>query len=478
MSSKYSYLRRRALVVALSSLVLSGAAFAGDRVNVTGLSNNEPVDGFIVTYREGSASKANALNQQRALNQAASRVFGRTKPLTLKRERTLGIGSELVVANRALDRVDAETLMRQIAVNPDVEYIEPNIRLYPTLTPNDSFFNLQYGFQSGVGGSNADQAWNLGFLGAGKIVAVIDTGYRPHVDLNANIINGYDFISNVATANDGNGRDASALDPGDWSTAGQCYAGSPASNSSWHGTHVAGTVAAVTNNAAGVAGMAFNAKVLAVRALGRCGGTLADIADAVTWSSGGTVAGVPAVGVNKASVINMSLGGGGGCSATSAMNVAINGAISRGTTVVVAAGNSNANVAGFTPAGCPGPDPTTTTNGLIVVGATDSAGAKAGFSSYGAGVDVSAPGVSIASTLNAGTTVPGADNYVYYSGTSMASPHVAGLVALMHSKPSADCLPATCEAIIKANKKPFGVAPPQLIGTGIIDALKTLNATP
>lgn len=125
MSSKYSYLRRRALVVALSSLVLSGTAFAGDRVNVTGLSNNEPVDGFIVTYREGSASKANALNQQRALNQAASKVFGRTKPITLKRERTLGIGSELVVANRALDRVDAESLMRQIAVDPDVEYIEP-----------------------------------------------------------------------------------------------------------------------------------------------------------------------------------------------------------------------------------------------------------------------------------------------------------------------------------------------------------------
>lgn len=472
MSSKYSHLRRRALVVALSTLVLSGTAFAADRVSVSGLSNNEPVDGFIVTYRKGSASKASVLNQQRALNQAAANAFGRTKPITLKRERTLGVGSELVVANRSLDRVDAETLMRQIAVNPDVEYIEPNIRLYPTLTPNDTFFNLQYGFQSGVGGSNADQAWNLGFFGAGKIVAVIDTGYRPHVDLNANIINGYDFITNVATANDSNGRDASALDPGDWTTAGQCYAGSPATNSSWHGTHVAGTVAAVTNNAAGVAGMAFNAKVLAVRALGRCGGTLADIADAITWSSGGTVAGVPAVGANRAQVINMSLGGGGVCTAASAMQVAINGALSRGTTVVVAAGNSNANVSGFTPASCTGA-------GLIVVGATDSAAKKATFSNYGAGVDVSAPGVSIASTLNAGTTVPGADNYVYYSGTSMASPHVAGLVALMHSKPSVDRTPAQAEAIIKANIKPFSTPPvPGPLGTGIINVLTTLNATP
>ncbi|NOT89618.1 MAG: S8 family peptidase [Lysobacter sp.] len=451
---------------------------AADRVSISGLSNNEPVDGFIVRYRDGSASKLDLATQQRSLDQAASTAFGRAQALTLKHQRTLGIGAELVQADRPLDRTEAETLMRQIATNPDVEFVEPNIRLYATLTPNDTFYNLQYGFQNGVGGSNANLAWDTGFRGAGKIVAVLDTGYRPHVDLNANIINGYDFISSTFYSNDGNGRDSSALDPGDWSTAGQCYAGSPASNSSWHGTHVAGTVAAVTGNAAGVAGMAFNAKVLAVRVLGRCGGTLADIADAITWSSGGAVAGVPAVGANKAQVINMSLGGGGACTAASAMNVAINGAIGRGTTVVVAAGNSNANVSGFTPASCPGPGGLVT-NGLIVVGATDSAARKASFSNYGARVDVSAPGVSIASTLNAGTTVPGADNYVYYSGTSMSSPHVAGLVALMHSKPSVDRTPAQAETIIKANIKPFGAVPvPGPLGTGIINAQTTLNATP
>ncbi len=478
MSSRNSLLRRRALVLAVSAAVLSGSALAAGRVETSGLSNNEPVDGFIVTYRKGSSSKLSVATQQRSLDQAASTAFGRAKSLTLKHDRTLGIGSELVQASRPLDRAEAETLMRQIATNPDVEFVEPNIHLYPNLTPNDTFFNLQYGFQSGVGGSNADQAWNLGFLGAGKIVAVIDTGYRPHVDLNANVINGYDFITNVATANDSNGRDASALDPGDWTVAGQCYAGSPASNSSWHGTHVAGTVAAVTNNAAGVAGMAFKAKVLAVRALGRCGGTLADIADAITWSSGGVVAGVPAVGANKAHVINMSLGGGGVCTAASAMNLAINGAISRGTTVVVAAGNSNANVSGFTPAGCPGPGGTT--NGLIVVGATDSLAKKASFSNYGALVDVSAPGVSIASTLNAGTTVPGADNYVYYSGTSMASPHVAGLVALMQSRPTVDCSPARIETLIKTWIKPFAVPAPPVgtMGTGIINAFTAVQNAP
>ncbi len=462
--------RRSALALAVAAVAFSASAFAGELVNLSGLASGEPVDGFIVTYKDGSASKRDKTVMQRSLDRAGVNAFGRTRATALRHQRTLGVGAELVVADRKLDRVDAERLMRQIAADPDVAAIEPNIRLYPTLTPNDTFYNVQYGFQNGVGGSNANLAWDLGFRGAGKIVAVIDTGYRPHVDLGTNIINGFDFITDPFSGNDGGGRDTSALDPGDWVTAGQCFPGSPARNSSWHGTHVAGTVAALTNNATGVAGMAYNSRVLAVRALGRCGGTLADIADAVTWSSGGTVAGVAGVGANRASVINMSLGGGGSC-AGSVMQTAINGALSRGTTVVVAAGNNNANVSGFTPASCTG-------NGLIVVGATDSAGAKASFSNYGAGVDVSAPGVNIASTLNAGTTTPTTDNYVYYNGTSMAAPHVAGLVAMMHSKPSTDCTPAQCESLIKNNRKPFGVAPPQPMGTGIIDALRTINATP
>lgn len=466
----YRMTRRLALAAAVSCVLAAGAASAQDRFNASGLENFDSSDGFIVTFRDGSAARTDKQRMLRTVNGAAAAALARA-PAALRHERTLGIGADVVVPDRKLDRAESEALMRSLAANPDVAYVEPNVRLYPTLTPNDQFYNLQYGFQNGVGGSNANLAWDLGFRGAGKIVAVIDTGYRPHVDLGTNIINGYDFISNTFTANDGNGRDSSALDPGDWTTAGQCYSGSPAGNSSWHGTHVAGTVAARTNNTTGVAGMAFNARVLAVRALGRCGGTLADIADAITWSSGGTVSGVPAVGANRASVINMSLGGQSICTSSSAMQVAINGALARGTTVVVAAGNSNLNVSGFTPAGCMG-------QGLIVVGATDSAGAKAVFSNYGTGVDVSAPGVQIASTLNSGTTIPASDNYVYYSGTSMAAPHVAGLVAMMHSKPSTDCLPATCESIIKANTKPFGVVPAVPMGTGIIDALRTLNATP
>jgi serine protease len=405
------------------------------------------------------------------LDIAVSSVEKSVGDINLLHQRKLGTGADLFRFDQPINTAQVAAVIRSIAKDPDVVFVEPNIRLYHTLSPNDEKFSMQYGFQEGIGGSNATLAWDTGYRGANSIVAVLDTGYHPHPDLNANIIDGYDFISDARTANDDNGRDSSALDPGDWVELGFCGPGRPSSKSSWHGTHVAGTVAAVTNNNAGVAGMAYESKVLAVRVLGRCGGTLADIADAITWASGGNIAGVPDIGSLKADVINMSLGGPGNCNPNSIMQDAINGAISRGTTVVVAAGNSNASVSGYIPAGCTGA-------GLIVVGATDPEGKKALFSNYGADVDVSAPGVDIHSTANTGLSTPHEDGYVSNSGTSMAAPHVAGLVAMMHSKPSIDCAPSECETLVKANSKPFGVVPSQSMGTGIIDALKTINAAP
>lgn len=152
--------------------------------------------------------------------------------------------------------------------------------------------------------------------GAGVIVAVIDGGYRPHADLNPNMLAGYDFISadpdgSFTTANDANGRDSDATDPGDWSAQGDC---APA-NSSWHGTHVAGIIAAVTNNNAGVAGAAFNARLLPVRVLGVCGGYVSDIAAGMRWAAGLPVPGVPA-NTQIAKVLNLSLGRQGNCSPT------------------------------------------------------------------------------------------------------------------------------------------------------------------
>ena len=469
--------RSNVLSLSLTAIVIAGlapiAASAAGRVHYSPLSEYDPADGFIVGYRDTSAVRSDGTRMQRALDAAVSAEFGRSAAPSLRRERTLGIGAELVRPDRRLERAEAERLMRRLALDPAVEYVEANVRLRAIFTPNDTYFYLQTNFGTGEN-TYAVQAWDSGFRGQDKIIGVIDTGITSHPDLSANVIaGGYDFISDTFIGNDGNGRDANPADPGDWVTAGQCFPGSPAKNSSWHGTHVAGIAAAVTNNASGVAGMAFNARILPVRALGRCGGTLADIADAVTWASGGTVTGVPAVGVNRANVLNMSLGGLGACGAS--MQNAINGAVGRGTVVVAAAGNDNAEAAGYTPASCAN---------VIVVGTHSHTGSfygeKEPFSnySYSGVVDLSAPGYQIASTYNAGTTVPGAAGYAYLSGTSMSAPHVAGVVAMMMSKPSVDCTPATCESILK-NNLDFFMGPIQYpVGWGRLNAKKALDATP
>ena len=132
-------------------------------------------------------------------------------------------------------------------------------------------------------------AWDR-TTGSGATVAVIDTGITSHPDLDRNVVPGYDFISNSAAARDGGGRDSNPRDEGDWYAAGECGTAG-ASDSSWHGTHVAGTVAAVADSR-GVVGVAPNAKIQPIRVLGKCGGSLSDIADAVVWAAGGTVAGL------------------------------------------------------------------------------------------------------------------------------------------------------------------------------------------
>lgn len=457
---------RKALVVlgvaSLSSLLLSAPALAG-QVNISGLASAQTHTGFIVKYRDqagsSAASIASARNSvlSRSLAAASKAVPARNgRAVGLTKVRDLAVGPTLVRTDRALDRAEAEQLMRAIAADPAVEYVEVDQILHAAWTPNDPSLNSQWGFV-GANGIKAPQAWDLA-RGAGTVIGVIDTGSTSHPDLNGNTLTGHDFISNTTTANDGGGRDADASDPGDWNTAGQCGTGSPASNSSWHGTHVAGTAAALTNNSTGGAGTAPEAKLVHARVLGRCGGSTSDIADAVIWASGGTVSGVPA-NANPAEVINLSLGGSGSCGTT--MQNAINGAVARGTTVVIAAGNSNANVSGFTPANCAN---------VVAVGSITSTGARSSFSNYGAGVDIAAPGSSIYSTLNAGTTTPGTASYASYNGTSMAAPHVAGVVALMQSAASCALTPAQIESIIKSTATAFPSTPSQAIGPGIVNA--------
>jgi serine protease len=421
-------------------------------------------DRIIVKYRTAPATAAAQTSQLRGTELSAAR-FG----VAMSRVRTTALGSHVLKANRQLSIAEAEQLARDIAASdPNVEYAEPDRIMRRTLTPNDTRYNEQWHYFEAAGGINAPPAWDKS-TGAGVVTAVIDTGYRPHADLAGNILPGYDFISDAFVANDGNARDGDASDPGDWINPGECGPGDPAAfeSSSWHGTHVAGTIAALTNNSSGVAGIAFNAKVVPARVLGKCGGFTSDIADAIIWTSGGAVAGVPN-NANPAKVLNISLGGGGSCGTTT--QNAINSARSRGASVIVAAGNSNANSANFSPANC---------NGVVTVAAVGRNGGKASYSNFGATVEVAAPGGSggansVLSTLNSGSMGPGSDNYALYNGTSMATPHVVGVVALMLSaKPT--LTPDQVTTILQGTARAFPATCSQC-GSGIVNANAAVDA--
>ncbi|QSX76577.1 S8 family serine peptidase [Lysobacter arenosi] len=445
-----------ATVLAISTGFAAPALAQQARVNLSGLQADTGNDRFIVKYKDGSAAQTNAATMRSALGNAG-------KAVGLTHIRRIATGADVVRAARKLDRVEAETLMRQIAADPSVEYVEVDKLNKPLLTPNDTRYSEQWGY-SGTYGVKANQAWDV-TNGSGAVVAVLDTGITNHSDLNANILPGYDFIIDTAVSNDGNGRDSDASDPGDWVSANQCGGSHAAQGSSWHGTHVAGTIAAVTNNAKGVAGVAYGAKIVPVRVLGTCGGYDSDIADAITWASGGTVSGVPA-NANPAEVINLSLGGSGACGTTT--QTAINGAVGRGTTLVIAAGNDNTNVSNASPANC---------NNVIAVASITSTGARSSFSNYGSLIDIAAPGSNILSTLNTGATTPGSETYASYNGTSMATPHVAGVVALIQSVATTPKTPAQVETLIKGNVTAFPSTPSQPIGPGILNAKAVVDAT-
>ncbi|MBD1583098.1 S8 family peptidase [Pseudoalteromonas sp. S16_S37] len=430
---------------------------------------------FIIKYKNSDQSLmgvgTDATTSQAVMNQRAqSFVQGfASKKSNVKAQyvRPMALSNHHVMrVDRKLSPAEANSFMQEIAASGNVEYIEIDQMLQPFAAPNDPRYADQWHYYEPTGGLNLPSAWDRA-TGAGVTVAVLDTGYRPHVDLAANILPGYDMISNLDVANDGNLRDNDARDPGDAITRGECGTDSfgypvPSRdrNSSWHGTHVAGTVAAVTNNGQGVAGVAYGAKVVPVRVLGKCGGLTSDIADGIIWASGGFVSGAPS-NANPADVINMSLGGEGSCSPTT--QNAINQARGNGTVVVVAAGNDNDNASSYNPGNC---------NGVINVASTNRSGSRASYSNYGSSIDVAAPGGTLThgvlSTYNTGTGSPSFDSYGNSQGTSMAAPHVAGVAALIkQAKPSAT--PDEIESIIKTTTRSFPGSCSGC-GTGIVDA--------
>ncbi|MFB1490496.1 MAG: S8 family serine peptidase [Thiocapsa sp. C3-sup] len=396
--------------------------------------------------------------------------------LRLSRVRAMSGDARVLSLPARLPLERAQAIVDRIKVLPGVAYAVPDRIMFPQLftasptvqlAPDDPLYEDQWHYFSPIGGINLPAAWDLTVGDPDIHVAVLDTGIRgEHEDLVGQWSGGYDFINSRFNARDRNGRDADPTDPGDYSFF---------QSSSWHGTHVAGTIGAATDNATGVAGIAFGATIQPVRTLGRLGGITSDILDAMRWSAGLSVPGVPD-NSNPAKVLNMSLGGSGACDA--AWQSAVDDVVGEGSVLVVAAGNSSSDEANFTPASC---------DDLITVAATDPTGDLARYSNFGPGIEISAPGGDvqmpgggILSTLDSGTKAPTGDTYGAYNGTSMATPHVAGVVALMFSvNPS--LTPGEVLAALQSSARPFPNGTdcgddPDLCGAGILDAYAAVQS--
>lgn len=530
---------RGALAMALAFAFAAGSAIASTpaattpsfsaRINTSSLTAGERFDRFIVRYKSGTTAvtdsatavqTAAAAVSRAGLGAAASAGTAAGMP-SMHFARHLASGATLLRTSRKLSSTEARALLDQLAADPSVEYAEPDAMLHAfrdiratdvsAVTPNDTNYNYQWHFRSpdgssekigndassfaNQGGSNASKAWTLS-KGDGVVVAVIDTGMTDHPDLDTSLTaDSYDMISDAfVSGRSDDTRVKGAWDTGDWTTGdayltanGGCVSTSTdAEASSWHGTHVAGNIAELTDNGVGMAGVAGNAKVLPIRVLGHCGGYTSDIADAIVWASGGHVDGLDD-NKHPAQVINMSLGGSGACSSSDTTGKAVATAIANGSTIVVAAGNSTADAATFSPASCPG---------VITVAANGITGTPAFYSNYGSTVTLSAPGGGVYandlsygtqvqagfswSAINSGSTVPVAAAYGGMAGTSQATPHVAGTVALMISAATSVGLPAPTPATIKSllisTVHAFPVATAKAYGAGIVDAYAAVVA--
>lgn len=391
-------------------------------------------------------------------------------------------GAHVIMLQGTADRQTLNRAIDNIRALSDVDYVEEDRILTTQAIPNDADYGSLWGMQpvipvaspvpgnSGNYGADFETAWNINSgisnsTATGIVVAVVDTGITAHEDIvgaagtvspaSGNLVSpGYDFISDCRIRNTCAAATpsinaavvpvADASDRGDFisiadrDTTGSLFFGIPVKNSSWHGTHVTGIIAAIGNNGLGVIGGAYSARILPVRVLGKGGGYTSDITEGVLWAAGvhPTI-----INPNPAKVINLSLGGAGACSTTE--QDAINAAVANGAVIVVAAGNDDDDVANHSPANC---------NNVISVAATGRDGLRAAYSNFSSpasnttnpvNVTLAAPGgdktlsidLGIYSTVNSSLTTPDltatGSAYTYHQGTSMAAPHVAAAVALM-----------------------------------------------
>jgi serine protease len=483
---------RAAVVAVLFWVAVPAAAVAG------------PSSEVIVGFKPGAevlrshpwAGHGPAPQAQQVLQQRADRL-GQRLGRSLRAGPAVGRGVQVLRA----EGVDARTLARQLATHPDVAYVQPNGRKRIVAAPADPLYpasaeerrsngsSVQNGPASGqwylrapdAGARSAidiEAAWARTRGSAAVVVAVLDTGVRfDHPDLGrvasgGTLLPGYDFVSDAAVANDGNGRDDDATDPGDWTTAaensairGPYYRCDPNQTgaavdtpSSWHGTATSSLVGAATDNGLGMAGAAPGVRVLPVRVLGKCFGTDNDIISGMRWAAGLPVDGVPD-NPNPAQVLNLSLGGSGACG--SAYQAAVDEITARGVLVVAAAGNSVGGAVNE-PANC---------RGVLGVVALRHVGSKVGFSDMGPEIGIAAPGGNcinvrpgtpclypILAASNSGRRGPVAsiwtDSEDFTVGTSFASPLVAAVAGLMVSQ-RPGIAPSELTAAIKATARPF-----------------------
>jgi serine protease len=424
---------RPLLVTAM--ILLAGAAPADEYNGVFPKARTGATDRIIVQWNRDAAPGESRL-------QKASLASG----LNIRSKQSLDTATDVLRLPAKLSGSELSAVLERLRSDPDVAYASPDFRRQAHALTNDPLLASQwYLLSEQPSATRMEAAWDITTGRADLVVAVLDTGVRfDHPDLGVaaaagKMLPGYDFVSRVSVANDGDARDADPSDPGDWVDAtdltqpdlDECEI----TPSSWHGTRVAGLIGALTNNAEGVAGAAFNTRILPVRVLGKCGGFDSDIVAAMRWAAGLNVTGVPA-NPAPANVINLSLGGDGAC--TAAYQAAVDEITARGILVVASAGNDGGPVS--TPANCAG---------VLGVAGIRHAGTKVGFSNLGPELSIGAPGGNcvngigqpclfpIVVATNTGTTVPATSIYTdqirYNVGTSFSAPQAAATVALMRS---------------------------------------------